>query len=107
LKSITSFAAQALWQIDYLLNNAGINSVPNQPALSLTLEDLQEQITTNVLGPAKTVEVLQQYLHDGSVVTNMTSGLGSHLFEIQGLYERDCIFDLEGWSEYADGSSGD
>lgn len=83
MKSITSFAAQIIsllgpsGKIDYLLNNAGINSVPNQPALSLTLEDLQEQITTNVLGPAKTAEVLQQHMHDGSVVMNMTSDLGS------------------------------
>jgi NAD(P)-dependent dehydrogenase (short-subunit alcohol dehydrogenase family) len=83
LKSITSFAAQVTSllgpsaKIDYLLNNAGINSVPHQTALSLTPEGLQEQITVNVLGPAKTVEALQAHLHDGSVVMNMTSGLGS------------------------------
>jgi NAD(P)-dependent dehydrogenase (short-subunit alcohol dehydrogenase family) len=83
LNSIKSFADQVTSllgpssKIDYLLNNAGINSVPHQTALSLTPEGLQEQIAVNVLGPAKTVEALQQHLRDGSVVMNMTSGLGS------------------------------
>jgi NAD(P)-dependent dehydrogenase (short-subunit alcohol dehydrogenase family) len=83
LKSIASFASEVTsllghqGKIDYLLNNAGINSVPNQRSLSLTSEGLQEQITVNVLGPAKTVEALQAHLHEGSVVMNMTSGLGS------------------------------
>jgi NAD(P)-dependent dehydrogenase (short-subunit alcohol dehydrogenase family) len=83
LKSIASFASEVTsllgpqGKIDYLLNNAGINSVPDQRSLSLTSEGLQEQITVNVLGPAKTVEALQAHLHKGSVVMNMTSGLGS------------------------------
>jgi len=83
LKSIASFASEVAsllgpqGKIDYLLNNAGINSVPDQRSLSLTSEGLQEQITVNVLGPAKTVEALQAHLHEGSVVMNMTSGLGS------------------------------
>jgi NAD(P)-dependent dehydrogenase (short-subunit alcohol dehydrogenase family) len=83
LKSIASFASEVAsllgpqGKIDYLLNNAGINSVSDQRSLSLTSEGLQEQITVNVLGPAKTVEALQAHLHEGSVVMNMTSGLGS------------------------------
>ncbi len=83
LKSINSFASEAAnllgpqSKIDYLVNNAGINSVPDQRSLSLTPEDLHEQIAVNVLGPAKTVEALQAHLQDGSAVMNMTSGLGS------------------------------
>jgi NAD(P)-dependent dehydrogenase (short-subunit alcohol dehydrogenase family) len=83
LKSIASFASEVTsllgpqGKIDCLINNAGINSVPDQRSLSLTSEGLQEQITVNVLGPAKIVEALQPHLHEGSVVMNMTSGLGS------------------------------
>jgi NAD(P)-dependent dehydrogenase (short-subunit alcohol dehydrogenase family) len=64
-------------QLNYLLNNAGINAVPEQMALNLNEKDVQEHIAINVLGPAKTVEALQQHLGKGSVVMNMTSGLGS------------------------------
>lgn len=64
-------------KISYLLNNAGINSVPHENAFSMTLAGLTEQMTTNVLGPAKTVELLASHLGKGSVVMNMTSGLGS------------------------------
>jgi NAD(P)-dependent dehydrogenase (short-subunit alcohol dehydrogenase family) len=64
-------------RIDYLLNNAGINAVPDQTALNLDAKDVQEHIAINVLGPAKTVEALLPHLGKGSVVMNMTSGLGS------------------------------
>jgi NAD(P)-dependent dehydrogenase (short-subunit alcohol dehydrogenase family) len=64
-------------QLDYLLNNAGINAVPDQAALSLNEKDVQEHIAINVLGPAKTVEALLPHLGKGSVVMNMSSGLGS------------------------------
>jgi NAD(P)-dependent dehydrogenase (short-subunit alcohol dehydrogenase family) len=64
-------------KISYLLNNAGINSVPHEKALSMSLAGITEQITTNVLGPAKTVELLSSHLGKGTVVMNMTSGLGS------------------------------
>jgi NAD(P)-dependent dehydrogenase (short-subunit alcohol dehydrogenase family) len=114
LDSINSFASQITnflgpsTKIDYLLNNAGINSVPHQTALSLTPEGLQEQITVNVLGPAKTVEALQQHLHDGSVVMNMTSGLGSLTYSKSKTPTiATCILDLQGRIEYADGASGD
>lgn len=81
--SIASFAKQVsalLGQdakIDFLLNNAGINSSPGQDSLSLTPEALSEHINVNVMGPAKMVQVLLPHLKEGSVVMNMTSGLGS------------------------------
>lgn len=34
-------------------------------------------MNVNVAGPAKTVQVLEKHLQEGSVVMNMTSGLGS------------------------------
>jgi NAD(P)-dependent dehydrogenase (short-subunit alcohol dehydrogenase family) len=83
LESISSFANHVIAslgpssKIDFLLNNAGINSHPDQRSLSITPEALSAQMTTNVLGPAKTVEYLQPLLKKGSVVMNMTSGLSS------------------------------
>jgi NAD(P)-dependent dehydrogenase (short-subunit alcohol dehydrogenase family) len=64
-------------RVDYLFNNAGINTVPTQTALKLDPKDVQEHVTVNVLGPAKTVEALLPHLGQGSVVVNMSSGLGS------------------------------
>jgi len=64
-------------QLHYLLNNAGINAVPDQTSLDLKEADLQQHISINVFGPAKTVQVLTPHLRKGSVIINMTSGLGS------------------------------
>ena len=64
-------------KIDFLLNNAGINAVPEQTSLTLTPGALAEHISVNVMGPAKTVQVLEAHLGQGTVVMNMTSGLGS------------------------------
>lgn len=64
-------------RVDYLFNNAGINTVPTQTALKLDPKDVHEQIAVNVLGPAKTVEALLAHLGQGSVVVNVSSGLGS------------------------------
>jgi len=64
-------------KIDYLLNNAGINATPEQTSLDITPEALREHIDINVMGPAETLKVLLPYLGKGSVVLNMTSGLGS------------------------------
>jgi NAD(P)-dependent dehydrogenase (short-subunit alcohol dehydrogenase family) len=58
-------------QIHYLLNNAGINAVPDQTSLDLTETDLQQHISVNVFGPAKTVQVLLPHLQKGSVIMNM------------------------------------
>lgn len=74
--SITKFAEEVekvigKEQIHYLLNNAAINAVPNQTSLDLTEADLQEHISINVFGPAKTVQVLLPHLQKGSVVMNM------------------------------------
>jgi len=83
LKSIESFAKEVSsllgpkGKIDFLLNNAGINAVPDQTSLDFEPEALTEHINVNVTGPAKTVQELVGHLGEGSVVMNMTSGLGS------------------------------
>ncbi|ETI24997.1 hypothetical protein G647_04367 [Cladophialophora carrionii CBS 160.54] len=64
-------------QIDYLLNNAGINATAQQTSLDMTPESLRQHIDVNVMGPAETVKVLLPSLGKGTVVLNMTSGLGS------------------------------
>jgi NAD(P)-dependent dehydrogenase (short-subunit alcohol dehydrogenase family) len=63
--------------IKYLINNAGINATPEQTSLDITAESLREHIDVNVAGPAETLKTLLPYLGKGSVVLNMTSGLGS------------------------------
>jgi NAD(P)-dependent dehydrogenase (short-subunit alcohol dehydrogenase family) len=82
--SITAFSKQVSSvlggpdkRIDFLLNNAGINANSKQTSLTLTADNLQNHINVNVMGPSKMVQDLQSHLRDGSVVMNMTSGLGS------------------------------
>ncbi|KAK5118386.1 hypothetical protein LTR62_002900 [Meristemomyces frigidus] len=84
LKSIQAFIDSAKKtlegkKIDFLINNAGINSVPDQTSLSIGPEDLAEQMRVNVLGPAKTTEFLlaADLLSPKVRIVNMTSGLGS------------------------------
>jgi len=84
LTSIQSFASETKKtlngaQIDFLLNNAGVNSVPTQNSLSIGPDDLHREIDINVLGPAKTTEFLvaQDLLPQNVRIMNMTSGLGS------------------------------
>lgn len=63
--------------LDYLINNAGINADPKQSTFSITSEALRRHIDVNVYGPASIVAGCSNFLVDGSVVMNMTSGLGS------------------------------
>lgn len=79
VKSIREFAKSlpSDLEIDILLNNAGINTVPDQDSLSLDAEDMHKHIDTNVIGPAEMTKVLLPRLGKGAVIVNMTSGLGS------------------------------
>ncbi|MCJ1313707.1 hypothetical protein MMC25_007386 [Agyrium rufum] len=76
-KEVGSVLGGADAKLDFLLANAGVNSVPDQTSLDIKADDLQREIQTNVVGPAKLTEHLQPHLQKGSVVMNMTSGLGS------------------------------
>ena len=64
-------------RVDVLINNAGINAVPEQNSLTMDAKDLHQHIAVNVIGPAEVVKAFSPYLGKGSVVVNMTSGLGS------------------------------
>jgi NAD(P)-dependent dehydrogenase (short-subunit alcohol dehydrogenase family) len=63
--------------LNYLFNVAGINGTSTDTSLTMDPASLQRHMDINVLGPAKIVESLQQYLARGAVVMNLTSGLGS------------------------------
>ncbi|KAL2258175.1 hypothetical protein VTK26DRAFT_8622 [Humicola hyalothermophila] len=98
LQSIRTFvkdAARVLGgdrKIDFLLNNAGVNLGSAQTSLSLGPDELQAQMAVNVLGPAKTVELLIDagLLSDNVRILNMSSGLGS-LQRSSGIVPRKCI----------------
>ncbi|KEF56717.1 uncharacterized protein A1O9_06907 [Exophiala aquamarina CBS 119918] len=64
-------------QLHYLLNNAGINAVSSQTALTMDPDDLRTHIDINVIGPSELFKALEKSLRQGSVVLNMSSGLGS------------------------------
>lgn len=92
--SIESFGKQVTalldgQKIDFLLNNAGVNVLSELTSLSVTPEAITENMNVNVLGPAKIVQVLETHLQSGSVVMNMTSGLGS-LADASGSEQTKC-----------------
>jgi len=78
-------AKEGVDTIDFVLNNAAINAVPDAGVLDIPESDFALTMGVNVLGPAKVVEVLVKaglLGSDGSeelkgIVMNMTSGLGS------------------------------
>lgn len=87
--SIRAFVAEAGKvldgaKIDFLINNAGVNSVPDQTSLSIEEADLNENIRINVLGPAKTTQFLleAELLSTSARIVNMTSGLASMSFSL-------------------------
>lgn len=78
-------------KINYLLNNAGQNSVPDQTSLTIEPKDLMHEITVNVIGPAKTTQFLLEarLLAPDVRIMNMTSGLGSMKVSL-GIEPRKC-----------------
>ncbi|EAQ87112.1 hypothetical protein CHGG_03731 [Chaetomium globosum CBS 148.51] len=66
-------------KIDYLLNVAGVNLASSQSSLNLGPDELHAQLSINVIGPAKTVELFLDagLLSPDVRVLNMTSGLAS------------------------------
>ncbi|KAF5510484.1 putative oxidoreductase [Colletotrichum siamense] len=70
-------------KIDVLINNAATLQNTEQRALSLDAAALETHMTTNVVGPARTLQVLFPFFHDceqqdrRTVVANITSGAGS------------------------------
>ncbi|KAF4554733.1 Short chain dehydrogenase-like protein 13 [Elsinoe fawcettii] len=96
VSSIRSFAQNAAstlagTKLDFVLNNAGINSVPHETSLSITPEGLEEQVRVNVLGPAKVTQFLYEagLLSEDVRLLNMTSGLGSMKVSL-GIEPRKC-----------------
>ncbi|KAJ9622604.1 hypothetical protein H2203_006252 [Taxawa tesnikishii (nom. ined.)] len=101
ISSIESFidsVAQTLGgkKIDYLLNNAGVNSVPEQRSMTINPDDLNREVQINVVGPAKTTEfaVKKGILSDNVVVMNMTSGLGSMAVNLSITPRKCCTYSI-------------
>ncbi|KAK5170414.1 uncharacterized protein LTR77_005002 [Saxophila tyrrhenica] len=95
-KSISSFASQASktlngGKIDYLIANAGVNSVPHQTCLDINASDLHRELDINVMGPANLTAILLEnsLLASNARVMNMTSGLGSMTRSL-GISPRKC-----------------
>jgi NAD(P)-dependent dehydrogenase (short-subunit alcohol dehydrogenase family) len=93
IRSFVTSAAKALngTKIDYLINNAGVNSVPDQTSLSIDNDDLNDNIRINVVGPAKTTQFLLEadLLSRSARIVNMTSGLASMKVSL-GISPRRC-----------------
>ncbi|KAK4096871.1 NADP-dependent dehydrogenase-like protein [Parathielavia hyrcaniae] len=64
-------------QIDVLINNAAVLHSREETALNLTAATLQSHMTSNVLGPAFTLQALLPLLSPTARVVNTTSGIAS------------------------------
>ncbi|AEO70979.1 e7d325fd-1987-431b-b8cf-a809263fc3b4 [Thermothielavioides terrestris] len=94
IRSFVKEAAQTLGgdkKIDFLLNSAGVNLASWQSSLTLGPDELHTQISINVIGPAKMVELLLDagLLSRDVRILNMTSGLGSMQSSL-GIKPRKC-----------------
>ena len=78
-------------KVNYLINNAAVNSVPQQTCLTIDGADLQKEIDINVMGPANTTKELlfNNNLASDARIVNMTSGLGS-MSKSLGIEPRKC-----------------
>jgi len=63
-------------RVDYLLNVAGIN-FGGDDASTVKAENLTEMFNVNVISQVLTVQALESLFQKGTVIMNMTSGLGS------------------------------
>lgn len=63
--------------IDYLINNAATLHSRHENSLNMTAEVLHSHISTNTLGPARTLQELLPLLTPGAVVANISSGIAS------------------------------
>jgi NAD(P)-dependent dehydrogenase (short-subunit alcohol dehydrogenase family) len=65
------------FKIDVLINNAAILHSRQETSLNLTADTLISHFSTNVVGPAKVLQILLPRLAPGAVVANISSGIGS------------------------------
>ncbi|KAK0908851.1 hypothetical protein LTR91_017234 [Friedmanniomyces endolithicus] len=97
LSSIQSFAKEVQKtlggdrKVEFLINNAAVNTKPEQTSLSIGPDDLTNEIRINVLGPAKTTEFLlaEGVLAKAARIVNLSSGLGSMAVSL-GITPRKC-----------------
>ncbi|KAH9868874.1 hypothetical protein J1614_007949 [Plenodomus biglobosus] len=63
--------------LTHIFNIAATSPTPTDTSLTLDPAILAAHMATNVLGPAKVVQVLRRYLARGATVLNVSSGLAS------------------------------
>ena len=82
--SILSLASALTTKLDFIIANAGANTVPHQTVLDLDRDDLHREMDTNVLGPAMLTATLLErgLLADNVRIVNMTSGLASMTYSL-------------------------
>ncbi|KAF1960689.1 NAD(P)-binding protein [Byssothecium circinans] len=80
--------------LDYIFNIAAIHTSSTDTSLSIDPLSLEAHMSVNVLGPAKIVEALRQYLSRGAVVMNLTSGLASMQVAKEGAVARCCTYSI-------------
>ncbi|SPN99490.1 related to protoporphyrinogen oxidase [Cephalotrichum gorgonifer] len=88
-ESITSLPSQLPQglKIDVLIQNAGIllPSARSETASTVAIDSLNTHFSTNVIGPALVFQALVPHLAPGAVVANITSGLGSLTWNVEGV----------------------
>lgn len=68
---------QIPYQIDLLINNAGIYGPNNQQLESVTADEMAELFMVNSIAPLMVVQQLKGRLSKGSVIANLSSRMGS------------------------------
>ncbi|KAL2758767.1 hypothetical protein ACRALDRAFT_1061875 [Sodiomyces alcalophilus JCM 7366] len=64
-------------QIDVIINNAAILQSPDQTGLTVTPDAIMSHMSTNLVGPARVLQVLLPLLSPMAIVANISSGIGS------------------------------
>ncbi|KAK4129695.1 NAD(P)-binding protein [Parathielavia appendiculata] len=71
-------------KIDVLINNAAVLHSREETALTLSASALHSHLTSNVLGPALTLQALLPLLSPAARVVNVTSGIASMTMVLDG-----------------------
>ncbi|GCE27703.1 short-chain dehydrogenase [Dictyobacter alpinus] len=80
-------AVQQLGSLDLLINNASLLGPSPQPnLLAYPLDVLEQVYRTNVIAPLALIQDLQQYLHAGASIINITSDAGQEAYAGWGGY---------------------
>ena len=79
IAALRDFLQNAFGRLDVLINNAGIITEGEAPALKVGLPTVRATLETNALGPLQLVQALAPLLRRGATprIVNMSSGMGA------------------------------